>query len=101
MAECSKHEDILRRIVGIEGRVTKLEEKVTDQDKADISVDKDLESLKREFTTLKEEVMTTVNFYTEKTWGLINTGMRIILVLIAMVLLLVGVKVAPALLSIV
>lgn len=96
---CPNHADVLRRVRALEYRVTDLEKKATSREVCDAETKIEIKNLSNEFASLKTDVLSTVKDHTDKTWGLINRGIKVIIALIIVILVVVGIKVGPDLIK--
>lgn len=98
--------DVLRRIDTLENQIEVIKIHLNKKDIHDASLQQKLvglenqfTSIKSEVTSIKTEVISTLNAHSDKTWGLIYKGMQIIIVLVAIVCLMAGVKILPEILK--
>ena len=87
--------ELVRRVSSVEDRIEKLEGKVEKMNVVDVEVKSDIKSLKAEFSNVKNDVLATLQDHNEKTWKLMDKLGKIIVILLIVILLLVGVKIAP------
>lgn len=91
--------ELVRRVSSVEDRIEKLEGKVKKMNVVDVEVKSDIKSLRAEFSNVKNDVLATLQDHNEKTWKLMDKLGKIIVVLLIVILLLVGIKIAPEILK--
>lgn len=96
---CGNHEDVLRRVRALEYQVVDLNKKMQAGEVCDAETKADIKNLSKDFESLKVDILGTVREHTDKTWKLIDKGLKIIIVLVIFILAIVGVKVGPEILK--
>jgi len=91
--------ELVRRVSSVEDRIEKLEGKVEKMNVVDVEVKSDIKGLRAEFSNVKNDVLATLQDHNEKTWKLMDKLGKIIVVLLIVILLLVGIKIAPEILK--
>lgn len=91
--------DLCRRVNDLETKYDELNDKISKQDVVDAELKKDIVRISGEVKTMKTDVLTILNKHTDKTWSLIERCVKVIVLLIAIVTIMAGVKLAPEILG--
>lgn len=92
-------EATLNSLKKVEDRLEQLEKAMHEKDVAAAITEQQIQGLKQDFADLKCDVLTALKLQNERTFGLIEKGIKIIIGLIVFIMLLSGVKIMPELLK--
>lgn len=88
-------EQVRERFIKVENRMDKMEEELKAQGKTDVAVLEQMKALRNDYASLKADVLLTVKEHTDRTWKLINTTFKVIMVLISIIVAFAGLKLGP------
>lgn len=87
--------DIKYRVENLEKEVKRMNDTISDHGIVDATMAANFKSLETQFIDIKQDVISTLNQHSQRTWDLINKGIKVICVLVGIVCTLAGVKLLP------
>lgn len=91
----ANYKELSAKVNRLEKQVDEIKETVDEHKMNDIRLQQKLKGLEHQVFSIKQDVITTLNDHSQKTWELINKGIKIICVLVAIICIMAGVKLLP------
>lgn len=91
----ANYKELSAKVNRLEKQVEEIKETVDEHKMNDIRLQQKLKGLEHQVFSIKQDVITTLNDHSQKTWELINKGIKIICVLVAIICIMAGVKLLP------
>ena len=91
----ANYKELSAKVNRLEMQVEEIKETVDEHKMNDIRLQQKLKGLEHQVFSIKQDVITTLNDHSQKTWELINKGIKIICVLVAIICIMAGVKLLP------
>lgn len=96
----ANYKELSAKVSSLEKQVAEIKRTVDSHGITDIKLEQKLKGLENQVESIKQDVITTLNDHSERTWELINKGIKVICVLVAIICLMAGVKLLPDIFSI-
>lgn len=91
----ANYRELSQKVSRLEKQVDEIKKTVDQHGITDVKLEQKLQGLEHQVLSIKQDVITTLNEHSQKTWELINKGIKVICVLVAVICLMAGVKLLP------
>lgn len=91
----ANYKELSAKVNRLEQQVEEIKKTVDEHKMNDVRLEQKLKGLENQIISVKQDVITTLNYHSQKTWDLINKGIKVICVLVAIICLMAGVKLLP------
>lgn len=92
--------ELAKKVDKLESQVDEIKDTLDEHSLTDVRLEEQLKGIKTEFLNIKQDVITTLNDHSQKTWKLIDKGIKIICILVGIICTMAGVKLLPEVLKI-
>lgn len=96
----ANYKELSVKVKRLEEQVEKIKTIVDKQGIADARLEEKLKALEHQVMSIKQDVITTLNEHSDKTWTLINKGIKVICILVGIICAMAGVKLLPDVFSV-
>ena len=93
------YRQLSQKVNSLQKQVDEIKKTVDQHGLTDVRLEHKLQGLENQVLSIKQDVITTLNEHSRKTWELINKGIKVICVLVAVICLMAGVKLLPDIFS--
>lgn len=91
----ANYKELSAKVNRLEKQVEEIKKTVDEHKMNDVKLEQKLKGLEYQVQSIKQDVITTLNNHSQKTWELINKGIKVICVLVAIICIMAGVKLLP------
>lgn len=91
----ANYNELSAKVNRLEQQVDEIKKTVSEHRINDVRLSQKLKSLEQQVLSIKQDVITTLNDHSQKTWQLINKGIKVICALVAIICIMAGVKLLP------
>lgn len=96
----ANYKELSDKVNRLEKQVDQIKKTVEQHGITDVRLEQKLQGLENQVLSIKQDVISTLNEHSQKTWELINKGIRVICVLVGVICVMAGVKLLPDIVNI-